>query len=176
MGDGGCITTNDEKLANTVRILGNYGSDYKYHHIYRGVNSRLDEMQAAFLRVKLSHLDYWNEKRRCIAQQYFSNIKNPIIILPKCADSDYEHIFHVFAIRCKRRNELEVYLNRKGIGTVKHYPTPIHLQGAYEDLNISEGSMPIAEEISRTILSIPMYYGMKKEKIDYVIESINLFE
>lgn len=175
LGDGGCITTNDKNLADMIRIMGNYGSDYKYHHIYQGINSRLDEIQAAFLRVKLPYLNYWNEKRQNIAQQYLANINNPSITMPKCPDNDYEHIYHVFVVRSKRRDELERYLKNKGIGTVKHYPTPMHMQIAYKNLNISEGSLPIAEEISKTVLSIPMYYGMKQEEIDYVIESINLF-
>lgn len=176
LGDGGCVTTNDKNLANIIRIMGNYGSDYKYHHIYQGVNSRLDEMQAAFLRAKLPYLNFWNEERRRIAQQYFTNIKNSIITMPKYPDNDYDHIYHVFVVRCKRRDELERYLNSKGIGTVKHYPTPMHMQIAYKNLNVLEGSLPIAEEISKTVLSIPMYYGMKQEEIDYVIESINLFK
>ena len=175
LGDGGCVTTNDKELADKVRALGNYGSDYKYHHIYKGCNSRLDELQAAFLSVKLKQLDKWNEERRRIANRYLEEINNPLIVLPKRSDDVYEHIYHVFVIRCQERDKLERYLADHGIGTVKHYPIPMHLQGAYADLGISEGELPVAEEISRTVLSIPMYYGMTDEQIDYVIETINSF-
>lgn len=175
LGDGGCITTNNKELADKVRSLGNYGSDYKYHHIYKGTNSRLDEIQAAFLRIKLPKLDDWNEERRRIAKRYLEGICNPNIKKPVCTSEEYEHVYHVFVIRCDRRNELEQYLFEKGIGTVKHYPIPIHLQDAYKDLNIREGKLPIAEEISKTVLSIPMYYGMTDEEVDYVIRTINEF-
>ena len=175
LGDGGCITTNDKQIADKVRALGNYGSDYKYHHIYQGTNSRLDEMQAAFLRVKLPHLDKWNEARRRIAEAYLAGITNPLIKLPLATSADYEHIYHVFVIRCDRRDELEKYLKDNGIGTVKHYPVPMHLQKAYEELHIQEGELPIAEEISKTVLSIPMYYGMTDEEVEYVIDKINEF-
>lgn len=175
LGDGGCVVTNDDKLADKVKALGNYGSIYKYNHIYKGNNSRLDEMQAAFLRVKLKYLNKWNQKRKRVAHRYFEGITNPNIILPLEDSHDYSHIYHVFAIRCEKRNELEKYLNENGIATVKHYPIPIHLQKAYKELNIPEGALPIAEEISRTILSIPMYYGIKESQIDYIIEKINSF-
>lgn len=176
LGDGGCITTNNKKLADKVRALGNYGSDYKYHHIYKGVNSRLDEIQAAFLRVKLPNLDRWNEDRRATAKKYFESIKNPLIKLPLKSTDEFEHIYHVFVIRCDKRDELEKYLNVNGIGTVKHYPIPMHEQECYKDLEIKHGELPIAEEISRTVLSIPMYYGMTDEEINYVIETINKFK
>ncbi len=175
LGDGGCVTTNDDEIAEKVRALRNYGSDYKYHHIYQGVNSRLDEMQAAFLRKKLPHLDRWNAQRREIAKKYFAGIHNPLIKLPLQSDEDFEHIYHVFAVRCDQRDAFEKYLNDNGIGTVKHYPIPMHMQGAYSCLNIPEGALPLAEEISRTILSIPMYYGMSEEQIDHVINVINQF-
>ena len=176
LGDGGCITTNDLEVATKVRALGNYGSDYKYHHIYKGTNSRLDEMQAAFLRVKLKHLEQWNSERRRIASIYLSQIKNPNIVLPVSSTEDYEHIYHVFVIRCKKRDELEKFLNENGILTVKHYPIPIHLQNAYSDLKYKKGDLPIAEEISETVISIPMYYGMTDEQIQYVVKKINEFE
>lgn len=174
-GDGGCITTNDKNIAEKVRVIGNYGSDQKYHHIYQGVNSRLDELQAAFLRTKLPNLERWNEGRRNIAKRYLSGIKNPRIILPPETNNEYEHVYHVFVIRCDRRDDLEAYLRENGIHTVKHYPLPIHRQKGYEDLKISEGILPIAEEISRTVLSIPLYYGMTDKEVDYVIKKINGF-
>lgn len=175
LGDGGCITTNNKELADKVRALGNYGSDYKYHHIYKGVNSRLDELQAAFLREKLKKLDKWNNKRREIANIYLNQIKNPNIALPLKSDNIFEHIYHVFVIRCKERDKLEEYLNERGIGTVKHYPIPMHRQLAYKDLGICQGELPIAEEISRTVLSLPMYYGMTDEEIQYVVKCVNEF-
>ena len=176
LGDGGAVVTNNKEIADKVRALGNYGSDYKYHHIYKGTNSRLDEIQSAFLRCKLPHLDKWKEYRRNVANKYFEGIKNPLIKLPLKDSEDYRHIYHVFVIRCAKRDELEKYLNENGIGTVKHYPIPMHLQEAYKDLNIKEGSLPIAEEISKTVLSIPMYYGMTDEEVNYVIDKLNAFK
>lgn len=175
LGDGGCITTNDKNIADKVRALGNYGSDYKYHHIYKGTNSRLDELQAAFLRVKLTELDKWNRDRKRIAKRYLTQIINPLIKLPLDVSEDYDHIYHVFVIRCDKRDELEKYLKDNGIGTVKHYPIPMHMQEAYADLNIVEGTLPIAEEISKTVLSIPMFYGMTEDQIAYTIDKINAF-
>lgn len=176
LGDGGCVVTNNKEIADIVRALGNYGSDYKYHHIYKGTNSRLDEIQCAFLREKLPHLDKWNEFRREVANKYFAGIKNPLITLPVKSDDVFEHIYHVFVVRCKKRDELETYLKEKGILTVKHYPTPMHLQEAYKDLGLKEGDLPIAEEISSTVLSLPMFYGLTDEEVDYVIDAINNFK
>ena len=175
LGDGGCITTNNKELADKIRALGDYGSDYKYHHIYKGNNSRLDELQAAFLRVKLTQLDKWNDYRRKVANRYLTEITNPLIKLPLAPNNDYDHIYHVFAIRCDKRDELEKYLNDNGINTVKHYPIPIHMQDCYKELNTLKGLLPIAEEISNTELSIPIYYGMKNEDRKNIIEVINAF-
>lgn len=174
LGDAGAAVTNNKELADKIRALGNYGSDYKYHHIYKGNNSRLDELQAAFLMAKLPHLDRINSERRRIAQQYLDGIKNPEIILPYVPE-DTVPVWHIFAIRCKRRIELEGFLNEAGIGTNKHYPIPMHLQECYKDLGFKVGDFPIAEEISATELSIPMYFGMTDEEIAYVIERINKF-
>ena len=175
LGDGGCVVTNNKEIADKVRALGNYGSDYKYHHIYQGTNSRLDELQCAFLRVKLKYLDKWNSERQRIAKKYLAGIKNSQIILPLKTDKNFEHVYHVFVIRCKKRDELEKYLQDKGIRTVKHYPIPMHLQPAYSDLGLKEGDLPIAEEISKTVLSLPMYYGLTEEQIEYIIDCINKF-
>ena len=159
LGDAGATVSNSKELADKVRALGNYGSDYKYHHIYQGNNSRLDEMQAAFLAVKLPILDKVNENRRATAKKYLEGIKNKEVILPYVPE--YANpVWHIFGIRCKRRKELEEFLNSKGIGTNKHYPIPMHLQECYKDLGFKKGDFPIAEEISDTELSIPMYYGM----------------
>lgn len=174
LGDGGAVVTNSDAIAAQVRALGNYGSDYKYHHIYKGNNSRLDEMQAAFLLAKLPVLDEMNTERRRIAQMYLQGITNPDVVLPWVMPNA-EPVWHIFAIRSARRDALEAYLNENGIGTNKHYPIPMHMQQCYADMGIAEGTLPIAEEISRTELSIPMYYGMTDEEIAYVIDRINAF-
>lgn len=175
LGDAGATVTNNRALADKIRALGNYGSDYKYHHIYQGNNSRLDEMQAAFLAAKLPHLNKINVERRRIAQLYLEGINNPEVILPFVPE-DMVPVWHIFGIRCKRREELEKFLNDRGIGTNKHYPIPMHLQECYKNLGFKEGDFPIAEEISATELSIPMYYGMTDEQIAYVIDAINEFK
>ena len=156
LGDAGAVVTNDERVATMVRAIANYGSDYKYHHIYKGNNSRLDELQAAFLSAKLPHLERMNEERRRIAARYTEDIKNPKIILPEVLE-ECMPVWHIYGIRCAERDSLEMYLKEKGIGTNKHYPIPIHLQRCYRDLNIPKESFPIAEEISKTELSIPIY-------------------
>lgn len=174
LGDAGAIVTNNRKLADKVRALGNYGSDYKYHHIYQGNNSRLDEIQAAFLLAKLPILDKINEERRRIANLYSEGISNPLIKTPYVPDYA-EPVWHIYGIRCDRRDELESYLNELGIGTNKHYPIPIHLQECYKNLGFKQGDFPVAEKISATELSIPMFYGMTEEQVSYVIECINRF-
>ncbi len=175
LGDAGAMVTNNKEIADKVRALGNYGSDYKYHHIYQGYNSRLDEMQAAFLKAKLPHLDRINASRRRIAQMYIEGINNPEVILPYIID-DVVPVWHIFAIRSKKRLTLEKYLNEKGIATNKHYPIPIHLQKCYKNMGYKEGDFPIAEEISSTELSIPLYYGMSDKEVRYVIDVINDFK
>lgn len=174
LGDAGAVVTNNEELAKKIRALGNYGSDYKYHHIYKGNNSRLDELQAAFLAAKLPHLERMNAERRRVAAKFTEGIKNPKVITPFVLP-DCVPIWHVYGIRCAERDALEKHLNENGIGTNKHYPIPMHLQECYKDLNIPLGALPIAEEISNTELSIPMYYGMTDEEIQYVISAINEF-
>ena len=174
LGDAGAVVTNNKEIANKVRALGNYGSDYKYHHIYKGYNSRLDEMQAAFLAAKLPHLDRMNEERRRIAVKYSEGIKNPKVQIPYVL-KDCVPVWHIYGIRCTKRAALEKHLNDHGIGTNKHYPIAMHLQECYKELNITKGALPIAEEISNTELSIPMYYGITDEEIQYVIDTINSF-
>lgn len=174
LGDAGAVVTNDRTLADKVRALGNYGSDYKYHHVYKGHNSRLDELQAALLSVKLPHLERMNDFRRQVARRYLEEITNPQIVLPQCLP-DTECVWHVFALRCQRRDELEAHLAQRGIGTVKHYPIPMHLQPCYQELGLPRGSLPIAERISAEELSIPMYYGMTPDQISWVIASVNSF-
>lgn len=174
LGDAGAVVTNSKEIADKARALGNYGSDYKYHHIYQGNNSRLDEMQAAFLSAKLPHLDRMNEERRRIAKCYLEGITNPEIILPFVPDYAVP-VWHVFAVRTKKRDKLAAYLADKGISTNKHYPIPMHMQDCYKELNIPQGALPIAEEISATELSLPMFYGMTDEQTAFVIDCINKF-
>jgi len=174
LGDAGAAVTNDKVLADKIRALGNYGSDYKYHHIYKGCNSRLDELQAAFLSAKLPLMDKVNANRQATAQRYLNEISNPAIILPYVLPGT-EPVWHVFAVRCEKRDQLAEYLTAKGLGVNKHYPIAMHLQECYRDLNIPEGSLPIAETISATQLSLPMYYGMTDEEISYVIDAVNSF-
>lgn len=174
LGDAGAALTNSKELADKIRALGNYGSDYKYHHIYQGNNSRLDEMQAAFLSAKLPLLDKMNEERRRIAKMYSEGIDNPKVITPVVRE-ECVPVWHIYGVRCNERDALEKHLNDRGIGTNKHYPIPMHMQECYKELGISEGALPVAEEISATELSLPMYYGMTDEQVRYVIDAINEF-
>lgn len=170
MGDGGAVTTTDEELFNKIKAIANYGSDRKYHHIYKGVNSRLDEIQAAVLDIKLKHLDSDNNKRREISKYYRENIKNSKIILPETYD-EKSHVWHIFAVRTKNRDEFQKYLTEKGIQTIIHYPTPPHKQGAYKEWN--KLSFPITEEIHNTILSLPISPVMTDSEIEKVVEVVN---
>lgn len=170
MGDGGAVTTNDDELAAKIRAIANYGSDRKYHHIYKGVNSRLDEIQAAVLDVKLSYLDSDNSRRREISKYYRENIKNPKIILPKVYDEN-AHVWHIFAIRCDERDRLQKYLEENGIQTNIHYPTPPHKQGAYAEWETK--SFPVSEEIHRTELSLPISPVLTDEEVQRVVEVVN---
>lgn len=174
LGDAGAVITNNKDLADKIRAFGNYGSDYKYHHIYQGNNSRLDELQAAFLSAKLPILEKMNDERRRIAKLYMNGITNPDVILPYVMD-DVLPVWHIFGIRCNRRDELEKHLNDNGVGTNKHYPIPMHLQECYKELGYKEGELPIAEEISTTELSLPMYYGIGDDEVRFVIDVINSF-
>lgn len=172
IGDGGAVTTNDEELFNKIKAIANYGSDRKYHHIYKGVNSRLDEIQAAVLDIKLNHLDSDNNKRREISKYYRENIKNSKIILPETYD-EKSHVWHIFAVRTQNRDEFQKYLTEKGIQTIIHYPTPPHKQGAYKEWN--NLSFPITEEIHNTILSLPISPVMTDSEIEKVVEVVNEF-
>lgn len=172
LGDAGAAVTSDVHLADRIRALSNYGSDRKYHHIYQGTNSRLDELQAAFLSAKLPRLDAWNAWRRKVAARYQNEIHNPEVMQPKVAEYA-EPVWHIYAIRTKYRESLEKWLKDADIGTNIHYPIPMHLQKAYTDLKIGEGILPIAEKIAKEELSIPMFYGMTDDQVSYVIERIN---
>lgn len=173
LGDSGAVVTSDEQLAKKVREYANYGANIKYHHNVKGTNSRLDEMQAAFLDVKLSKLDKMTEYRRNIAEQYLKGIKNEEIILPKEAAYN-THVWHLFVIRTKARDTLQQYLYDNGIDTVIHYPIPIHKQGAYNEYN--DLILPNAEELGNTVLSLPLFYGMTDDEINYVIDKINSYD
>ena len=175
LGDAGAMVTNSKIAADKVRTLGNYGSDYKYHHIYQGINSRLDEMQAAFLRAKLPILDKVNSARQLAAQQYLQGINNPLVTLPQSFDGA-KPVWHIFAIRCDMRDELAAYLSDQGIGTNCHYPIPMHLQRAFSDLGYRQGDFPVAEKISTTQLSLPMFYGITDDQIQFVIDAVNSFK
>ena len=174
LGDAGCVVTNDKELAVKVRALGNYGSDYKYHHIFQGNNSRLDEIQAGFLDVKLPYLNKWNAQRRDIARQYLDGIHNEKIVMPVIAPA-VTPIWHIFAVRTENPVEFIEYLHNKEIDTNRHYPIPIHLQQAYSTLGMKLGDLPVAECISATEVSLPMYYGMTQDQISYLIETVNAY-
>lgn len=170
LGDGGAVTTNDDALYKKIKALANYGSDRKYHHIYKGVNSRLDELQAAVLDIKLPHLDADNRRRREIAAYYRQNITNPKIILPQTYDEN-AHVWHIFAVRTQERDKFQQYLTERGVQTLIHYPTPPHKQGAYQEW--SSRSYPLSEEIHRTELSLPISPVMTDEEVKRVEEIIN---
>lgn len=171
-GDAGAIVTNDEKLADDVRVFRNYGSEKRYYNRVVGTNSRLDELQAGLLRVRLSHMRDLEEEKRRISERYLRELNSSCIELPKIRDGA-THIWHQFVIRTKRRQELMDYLNEKQIGTIIHYPIPPHLSEAYRYLGMSGGSLPITEEYAETVLSIPLYNGMTEDEQTYVIETIN---
>jgi len=172
LGDGGAILTSDKTLAEKVRAIRNYGSKIKYYNEYKGVNSRLDEMQAGFLSIKLKYLDKWNADRQNSAKLYLEKINNNKIIFPDIS-SVTDSVWHVFAIRTEYRDELINYLKANGIETLIHYPVPIHLQKAYKDLGYTVGDFPVAETISKTVLSLPLWYGMRDDEINYVINVLN---
>lgn len=172
MGDGGCITTNDDKLAEKIRALRNYGSHKKYCNLYKGINSRLDEIQAGILDVKLPYLDKDNQKRRQIAQYYLDNIKNEKIILKK-SYNNLANVWHIFPVRTNNRDRLQEHLKENDIQTLIHYPTPPHKQEAYKEWN--NLSFPVTEEIHKTILSLPISPVMTDEEIKKVVEVINAF-
>ena len=170
MGDGGAVVTNDEGLYNKVKALANYGSDRKYHHIYKGLNSRLDEIQAAVLDVKLPYLLQDNQRRREIAKYYRENIKNPLIVLPQTYD-EKAHVWHVFAVRTAERDCFQKYLGDNGVQTIIHYPTPPHKQPAYAEWN--HLSFPVTEQIHREIISLPISPVMTDEEVKQLVEIVN---
>ena len=172
LGDGGAITTNDKELADIARAIANYGSQKKYVNIYKGVNSRLDEIQAAILSVKLKSLDADNERRREIAEKYNAGINSSLITLPQTGDRE-GHVFHIYPIFCKEREKLQQHLLANGIETIIHYPIPPHKQEALKEFNSLE--LPITERIHDEELSLPCYPAMSNDEVTKVIEVINSF-
>lgn len=164
LGDGGAVVTDDPALAARVRLLRGYGSDVKYHHRVRGVNARLDELQAAFLRVKLRHLDDWNRERRAIAAAFERLLDSPALLNPFVPRGN-EPVWHLYVVRLKDREERRQALTAAGVQTQIHYPVPIHLQEAYADLGFREGSFPVSELLAGEILSLPVWIGMNAEEV-----------
>ena len=179
MGDGGAVVTDDLELAQVVRSLGNYGSYEKYVNKYVGVNSRLDEIQAAILLAKLPHLDSWNKRRQEIADRYCAEIKNPLVRVTPVPAKPKSHVWHVFPVFSEKRNELQKFLKERGVETLIHYPIPPHLQEAFNGAlsrgELRYGPLPIAEELALTELSIPMGPAMTDDQVSYVIEMINSY-
>ena len=169
LGDAGAVTTNDKELAQIIEELGNYGSSKKYVFDYQGRNSRLDEIQAAMLDVKLRHLDEENQRRQAVADYYINNVKHPEILLPTPSQS----VYHIFPILCERRDELQQYLKENGVETMIHYPIPPHKQACYKEWN--DLSFPITERIHRQELSLPCHPAMKQEEADQIVSLLNRF-
>lgn len=174
-GDAGSVVVNDEELARKFKMYRNYGSEKRYYNEVVGANSRLDELQAGLLRVRLPYLQEMNKEKEMLCKKYLECIDNPCIELPKTLDGA-THVWHQFVIRTKYRDELMEYLNSKEIATIIHYPVPPHLQKAYEYLKVDRSELPITEQYAKEVLSIPLYNGMTEEEQDYVIDAINSFK
>jgi len=175
-GDGGAVVTNDEGIARRVRMLGEHGSERKYVHLFLGTTSRLDALQAAVLRVKLRHLDRWNEHRRRIARLYRQQLAElDGLRLPEEAEGRY-HVYHLYVIRTTKRDALKDYLGARGIGTGLHYPIPLHRQPFLASLKIEEGRFPVSEKLAREVLSLPIYPEMREEVVREVAEAIKGFK
>ncbi len=174
-GDAGALVTNDPKIAEETRIYRNYGSEKRYYNKVVGANSRLDELQAGLLNVRLGHMDEITEERKRLCANYTSRLHNPSIYLPKERENT-STVWHQYVIRCDRREELIAYLNEKQIGTIIHYPIPPHLSEAYQYLGHKKGEFPITENYAETVLSIPLYNGMTQQEQQYVIDAINAFQ
>lgn len=173
LGDGGAITTDSGELAEKARSLRNYGSTARFTNPIQGINSRLDELQAAVLRVKLRHLDEWNEKRRAVAQAYLARLMGVgDLVLPT---ESFASVFHLFVVRTRHREGLRSFLFKKGIGTMVHYPIPPHLQGAYGPLGFGKGDFPVAERLAENVLSLPMWPGLDEGQVDWVVNGVKEF-
>lgn len=177
LGDGGAITTNDDELASKVRALSNYGSFQKYNHVYKGCNSRLDEIQAAVLSEKLKCLENWNDERRRIAKRFSTEINNSCIVLPNIdLENMSEHVFHIYPILVKDRADFIQYLEESGIGHNVHYPIPIPMQKAYSEYIAEMENISVTKRICAEEVSIPLYPGMLEEEIEYIIDKINEYK
>ena len=174
-GDGGAVLVNDEQLAKDFRIFRNYGSERRYYNKFVGANSRLDEIQAGLLRVKLKHIQELTKEKEKIADYYTESIHNGKIQLPRLVKGA-SGVWHQYVIRCEERERLIDYLDQKEIGTIIHYPIPPHLSEAYQYLGHKKGFLPITEHLAQTVLSIPIYNGMTKEEQEYVIDALNSFD
>lgn len=172
LGDGGAVTTSDAELAQMVRTLANYGSERKYVNLHKGMNSRLDEIQAAVISYKLNRLDADNQHRTKIAERYLSEIQNSLVTLPSSGNPG-EHVWHIFALRTRNREKLQEHLKKCEIETLIHYPIPPHRQKAYKEF--ANLSFPVAEEIAKTELSLPLYPQMSHSEISRVIEAVNAY-
>lgn len=172
LGDGGAITTSDEELAERIYTLRNYGSREKYYHELQGFNSRLDELQAAFLRVKLKHLDEWTKERRRIADYYLKTLDADKMRLP-FTETEQNNVWHIFPVMVKDKKTVQDYLSRHNIQTLNHYPIPVHLQGAYKRLDYSEGTFPTAERYAKEEISLPLWVGMSQEEMEQVVKCAN---
>jgi len=175
LGDAGAITTNSDELAEKIRMLRNYGSKEKYHHEVVGYNMRLDELQAAFLSVKLKYLEEWTRQRQQIAAWYNEALKRVGDLVLPTVVKDATHVYHLYVVRTQQRETLQQWLGEKEIGSLIHYPIPPHLQKAYFSLNLKKGSFPIAETLSETVLSLPLWIGMRQVDVDYVAENIRSY-
>ncbi len=171
-GDGGCITTSDDTIAERLRMLRNYGQRERYYHSIKGFNSRLDEIQAALLSAKLKHLDHWNERRRSIARYYRENITSTLVQHPR--EMEYgDHIFHLYVVRVLAREAFQKRLQQLGVGTMIHYPVPIHLQASYKDLEYKKGDFPVSEQLADSVLSLPMFPELTDDEVAKICSSVN---
>jgi dTDP-4-amino-4,6-dideoxygalactose transaminase len=175
LGDGGAVTTSSEDLATFVKQYRNYGLAEKNIAVYLGINSRLDEMQAAILRIKLRHLEAWNEQRRELASLYLEQLKDVGDIVLPLSDKEAYHVYHLFVIRTAFRDKLSIYLAERGIGTMIHYPVPPHLQKPYKALNFRKGDFPLTEKIAETCLSLPLWPGMTAQQVERVCKGVREF-
>jgi dTDP-4-amino-4,6-dideoxygalactose transaminase len=175
LGDAGAVTTDHEELAKKILSLRNYGSQKKYYNEVQGVNSRLDEMQAAILSVKLNFLNDWILERQKIAGWYYERLKGVGDLVLPYVSENATHVYHLFVVRTKQRDSLEQHMNKSGVGTLIHYPVPPHLQQAYKSLNYKKGDFPISENIADTCLSLPLYIGLKEEEVIQICEAIKNF-
>lgn len=173
-GDAGAIVTDDPKIADDVRVFRNYGSEKRYYNRVVGTNSRLDELQAGLLRVKLPHMEELEQERIQIANYYLKHIKNPKLMLPQVAEGS-THVWHQFVVRTEDRDGFMEYLQENEVGSIIHYPIPPHLAEAYQSLGFKEGDLPITEKYAKTVLSLPMYNGMTEEERQYVVDVINRY-